>query len=180
MSERHLLLLRHTQRLWLFFKLYGFVYVTKEATTEPDFKRWAMCEKCTLYVHMFTFEWAGATWNMFSVYNLTSQGGSMWRVCTCVVQLSQAHLFFSGLYVQDHVSGSAVWEYRPAFCVWLTGVRPSCTLSLITFRTHVLNLGQVSTLILTKKGHITYIQMFVSLRCFQCVKYSCLPCAFYM
>lgn len=104
----------------------------------------------------------------------------MWRVCTCVVHLSQAHLFLSGLYVQDLMTGSAVWEYRPAFCVWLTGVRPSCTLSLITFRTHVLNLGRVSTLILTKKGHITYIQMFASLRCFQCVKYSCLPCAFYM
>lgn len=97
-----------------------------------------------------------------------------------VVHLSPAHLFLSGLYVQNHVSGSAVWAYRPAFCVWLTGVRPSCTLSLITFRTHVLNLGRVSALILTKKGHITYIQMFVSLRCFQSVKYSCLPCAFYM
>lgn len=46
-------------------------------------------------------------------------------VCACV----SVHLFSSGLYIyiQHHLSLSAVGEYRPALCFELTGVTPNCS-----------------------------------------------------
>lgn len=126
---------------------------------------------------------------MFSVYNLTSQGVSIWKrngLYMCYPSV-RVHLFSSALYVQDHVSVSAAAEYTPAFCIWLTGVTPDCTPWSVIFRTYVQNSVRVSTLILAKKkkGHKTHTQVFASLKCCEllfvlrfslCVPLTCMCC----
>lgn len=142
----------------------------KRQALDLHLKGWCVWGMCSIWAHVYSLARRShmkhaCALSIICLLRVCLYGKTVWILCMCCSSGS-VHLFSSDLYIyiQDHVSVSAVREYRSAFCIWLTGVTPNCTPHQL-FRTCVQDLVRVSTLIWTfLKVHIACIQVFLSLR----------------
>lgn len=113
-------------------------------------------------------------WSIICILWVCLYRKTVWILCMCCSSV-WVHLFSSGLYIyiQSHVSVSAVRGYRPVFCVQLTGVTPNCTPSPVM--QGICSEFGVSKHFNLRKVHIDSIWVFLSLRYCQCTEYSSLP-----